>query len=219
MIPTNLYFDRASNNKGGFYIKRTIFGVVGAAALALSIGTAHAVRIYDELVNGDLDAIGTTNVDLVAGTNMIFGSILAKPPADTDRIRFTQAIGMTVDSITLSFAGVWDDASIGQSMNSALFNSVANLFDDNFGMITTGSTITASFFDSFGPETGPLSQTTGGATWDFQLSAGIVFPAQAWTMTITTTQAPPPIVPLPASAPLLMAAYGGFAWLRRRKSA
>lgn len=72
-------------------------------------------------------------------------------------------------------------------MNSALFNNFANLFDDNFGMISSGNSIPASFFDSFGPETGPLSQGTAGAIWDFQLSAGIVFPGQPWTLTILTS--------------------------------
>ncbi|WP_199023559.1 VPLPA-CTERM sorting domain-containing protein [Sedimentitalea arenosa] len=198
-------------------MRKMIFGSLSGLALMLSVGSAAATTIYNEAVDGDLDAIGTTNVNLVAGVNTILGSINQTPPAETDRIRFTQAIGMTVDSIILSFAAPFDDASIGQNMNSALFNSVANLFDDSFGAINSGASISASFFDSFGPETGPLSQDTGGAVWDFQLSAGLVFPAQPWTLTINTTQAPVDVIPLPAGGVLLLTGIAGFAALKRRK--
>ena len=60
-------------------------------------------------------------------------------------------------------------------------------------MVNSGSDISASFFDSFGPETGALSTTTAGAIWDFQISAGVVFPGQPWTLTINTTSDSPPV--------------------------
>jgi len=186
-------------------------------AFILSVETAAAATIYSESVDGDLDAVGTTNVNLIAGVNTILGSINQTPPADTDRIKVTQAIGMTVDSIVLSFAAPFDDFNISQSMNAALFNSVANVFDDNFGQINSGASISASFFDSFGPETGPLSQDTGEAVWDFQLSAGIVAPAQPWTLEINTTQEPTSVIPLPAGGLLLLTGLGGFAAFKRRK--
>lgn len=148
---------------------------------------AVAIAIYDETIDGDLDAVGSTNVNLVLGANEIIGSINATPQGDTDRIKFTQTTGLLVDSIELSFAPPFDDFNIGQNMTTALFNNAANLFDDNFNNVGSGASILASFFDSFGPETGPLSQNTDGAVWDFQLSPGVVFPAQPWTLTILTS--------------------------------
>ncbi len=188
---------------------------MAALFLVTPLTEASAVTIYDEGISGDLDAIGSTNVNLVAGVNTILGSINATPPAETDRIKFTQAAGMTVQSIVLSFSGVFDDFQIGQNMTAALFNDQANLFDDNVNMINSGASIAASFFDSFGPETGPLIQDAGGAIWDFQLSAGLVFPAQPWTLTITTTQEPMAVIPLPAGFGLLLAALGGLGLVRR----
>ncbi|WP_245964106.1 VPLPA-CTERM sorting domain-containing protein [Roseovarius spongiae] len=189
--------------------------------------SAGAATIYDESVSGDLDAIGSTIVDLASGSNTILGSIPATGSAtDTDRIRFTQVPGLIIDSIQLSFTGAWDTANIGQSLNSALFNNQANLFDDNFRSVTGGGpgnppTISAAFFDSFGPETGPLAQDVDGAIWDFQLSAGVVYPAANWVLTINTSDKPvdppPNVVPLPAGLPLMLAGLGAFAWLRRRK--
>jgi len=184
--------------------------------LFLSLFSTAGV-IYDESINGDLDAVGSTNVNLVAGENLILGSIEATPPADTDRIKFTQMDGLIIDSIELSFSGVFDDANIGQSMNTALFNSVANLFDDNFNSVNSGSTISASFFDSFGPETGVLSQNTAGAIWDFQLSAGIVWPAQPWVLRINTSSLPSSDIPEPASLALLSLGLLGLASRRYRK--
>ncbi|MFT5277645.1 MAG: hypothetical protein ACI97K_002799 [Glaciecola sp.] len=145
--------------KIGFFISK--IAVLSASIFVLNV--ASAAVIYDEAVDGEIDAIGSTNVDLVSGVNQILGSIDATPPPDTDRIRFTQVNGLTIESIVLTFSGVFDDANIGQSMTSALFNSEANLFDDNFNMITSGAPITTSFFDSFGSETGPLTTTTFGA--------------------------------------------------------
>ncbi|MBT1452427.1 hypothetical protein KJ365_16210 [Glaciecola sp. XM2] len=186
---------------------------------------ASATIIYDESSDGDLDAIGSTNVDLVSGINQISGSINQTPPAETDRIRFTQVDGLTVESITLSFAGTFDDANIGQRMTAALFNNAANLFDDNFNQITSGANIVASFFDSFGPETGALSKTTSGAIWDFQLSAGVVSPAQPWTLTIVTSGStvvnpppPPPPTDVPAPNALLLLAAACIACRVRRKA-
>jgi hypothetical protein len=199
-----------------------VVGAATAAAVFVWMSSASAVTIYDEGSSGDLDAIGTTLVNLQLGTNDILGSINATPPAETDRIRFAQVPGLIVDSIVLSFTAPFDDFSIGQNLDSALFNSVANLFDDNFGAINSGASISASFFDSFGPETGPLSQDTPGAIWDFQLSAGTVFPAQPWKLTITTSQAPTSVVPLPAAFPLFASGIGGlglFGWRRKRKAA
>ncbi|WP_139302600.1 PEP-CTERM sorting domain-containing protein [Thalassotalea sp. PP2-459] len=180
--------------------------------------SANATIIYSENNDGDLDAIGSTNVALVAGVNTITGSITQTPTGDTDRVKFTQLDGMTVDSIILSFSGIWDDANIGQSMSAALFNNVANLFDDNFNQINSGVDISASFFDSFGPETGPISQTTSGAIWDFQLSSGIVWPNQAWTLTINTSmdQTQPPVdIPEPSSIAVLLLALVGYRLTKR----
>ncbi|OUR78208.1 hypothetical protein A9Q75_14200 [Colwellia psychrerythraea] len=176
------------------------------------MGNASATLIYSEAVDGDLDAIGSTNVNLVAGINLIQGVINATPPAETDRITFTQVAGLTVDSIVLSFSGVFDDFNIGQSMNVDLHNNVANLFDDNFNNVSSGSDIPASFFDSFGPETGALSTTTAGAIWDFQISAGTVFPGQPWTLTInTTSDSPPPAdVPEPSTLAIFALAIAGL---------
>jgi hypothetical protein len=199
-------------------MKRKSLIAVVAATLTLFAGAACAMTIYDESIDGDLDAIGSTNVDLVAGVNQILGTINQTPPSETDRIRFTQVANLTVDSIVLSFALPFDNENIGQSMTADLHNDVANLFDDNFNNVNSGANISASFFDSFGPETGPLSQTTFGAIWDFQLSAGTVFPGQPWTLTITTSGEVAP-VPLPAAAPLLALVLGGLAMVRRRSAA
>jgi len=194
-------------------MKKILFGLVMIAVLVFSVGTTSAAVIYNEAVDGDLDAIGSTNVNLLAGVNTIMGAINATPPAETDRIKFTQTPGLVIDSIILSFAGIFDDASIGQSMNTALFNNVANLFDDNFNTVTSGANIIASFYDSFGPETGPLSTTTDGAIWDFQLSAGTVYPAQPWTLNITTTASP---VPVPGTFMLLGGGLIGLIGIKRK---
>ena len=151
----------------GNTMKNTVLGMLMTTVVFFaSTGTASATILYDESVNGDLDAIGSTNVNLVEGVNTILGSINQTPPAETDRIKFTQTSGLVVNSIVLSFAGVWDDAGIGQSMNTALFNNVANLFDDNFNTVNSGADISASFYDSFGPETGALSTTTDDPRYD-----------------------------------------------------
>ena len=204
-------------------MNKILFVVIACTFVALP---ANADIIYDEAAGGDLDAIGTTNVILVEGLNEIKGSIhqTGWPDyvVDTDRITFTQTALMVVDSIVLEFEDPWDASQVGQSMNSCLFNSVANLFDDNFGNINPGwpppyslPPISASFFDSYGPETGPLSQDTGGAIWDFQLSPGTVWPHQPWTLSIETT-----VVPVP-SAFILTAIGLGYAGhrLRKRKAA
>ena len=163
---------------------------------------SQATIVYSEAIDGEFDAIGSTNIILIEGMNEIQGSIMATPPADTDRLTFTQTENMTIDSIRLVFAGIWDDANIGQSMNSALFNNQANLFDDNFGSITSGTSIEAAMFDSFGPETGALVTDVARTIWDFQLSAGIVWPAQSWSLLVATSveqQEPPAEVAAPSS--------------------
>jgi len=130
-------------------MKNTLLSIMVLAIFFITARTVPAVIIYDEGVNGDLDAIGTENVDLVLGLNTISGVINQTPPAETDRIKFTQTAGLKIDSISLSFAAPFDDANIGQSMNTALFNNVANLYDDSFNTVNFGDTIVASFFDSF----------------------------------------------------------------------
>lgn len=202
--------------------QKTISKIVLGITTMLCLNIASANIIYSENTDGDLDAIGSVNVNLVSGINQIVGNINATPPAETDRIKFTQVDGLIVESITLSFSGTFDDFNIGQNMSTALFNSVANLFDDNFNSVTSGASIVASFFDSFGPETGPLSQTTSGAIWDFQLSAGTVFPAQPWLLTIVTsggTVLPPPTdVPSPSSGLFFVLAGIGIAYSARVKA-
>jgi hypothetical protein len=141
-------------------MKNGWFGLVATAVLVSSMGTASATTvIYDESASGDLDAIGSTNVNLVLGVNEILGRIPGTPPPDSDRIKFTQVPNLIVDSIVLSFTSTFDPLSLGTQFNLDLHNNQANLFDDNFNTATTGADISASFFDSFGPETGSLTTT------------------------------------------------------------
>ena len=175
-------------------MKSKLFGSIIAVATQLFlVCTVSAITIYSESTNGDLDAIGSTNVALVTGENTISGILNATPPAESDRIRFTQTAGLVIDSITLSFATPFGN---GEIANTSLFNNQANLFDDNFSSLSFGTAnIVASFLDSLGPETGPLSKTTDGAVWDFTLSAGTIFANKGWTLTINTTAAPNNNVP------------------------
>ncbi|MCU9838686.1 VPLPA-CTERM sorting domain-containing protein [Ruegeria sp. WL0004] len=193
-----------------------LIGVFAAALSFLAAGASAAV-IYDESVNGDLDAIGSANVNLVAGVNEIFGRLPGTPPEDSDRIKFTQVPNLIVDSIVLSFTSPFDPQTIGTAFNLSLFNNQANLFDDNFGTATSGASISASFFDSSGSETGALVKNVFGTIWDFSIAGGPVYPHQDWKLTITTSSENVGAVPLPATAPLIMAALGGLAMMRRRK--
>ena len=203
-----------SEKQWRFKMNKILFVVIACTFVALP---ANADIIYNEAVDGDLDAVGTTNVTLVEGLNEILGSLNATPPSDTDRITFTQTALMVVDSIVLEFGTVSGYPILDPSISSDLHNSVANLFDDNLSQstITSRDSISASFFDSFGPETGPLSQDTEGAIWDFQLSGNFIYPAQPWTLSINTT-----VVPVPSA--FILAAIGlGCAGhrLRKRKAA
>ncbi|MCP4982163.1 MAG: VPLPA-CTERM sorting domain-containing protein [Gammaproteobacteria bacterium] len=180
------------------------------------MGTASAAVIYDESVSGDLDAIGSTNVNLGLGVNEILGSIPGTPPANTDRIKFTQVPNLIVDSIVLSFTSPFDPLNLGTQFNLALFNDQANLFDDNFNIASSGVPISASFFDSFGPETGPLTTIAYGAVWDFQISPGTVYPFQDWKLTINTSGGIGE-VPLPAAVWLFGAALIGLVGFSKRR--
>jgi len=191
-------------------------GLAVAAFMVCSMGTASAAIIYDESVSGDLDAIGSTNVNLVLGVNEILGSIPGTPPADTDRIKFTQVPNLVVDSIVLTFTSTFDPLSLGTQFSLDLHNDQANLFDDNFNTATSGAPISASFFDSFGPETGPLATAVFGAIWDFQISPGTVYPFQDWKLTINTSQGSVGVVPVPAAVWLFGSALLGLAGIRRK---
>ena len=191
-------------------------GLLAATLLISSIGTVSAAVIYDESVSGDLDAIGSTNVNLGLGVNEILGQIPGTPPADSDRIKFTQVPNLIVDSIVLSFTSQFDPLNLGTQFNLALFNDQANLFDDNFNTATSGVPISASFFDSFGPETGPLTTIAYGAVWDFQIAPGTVFPFQDWKLTINTSEGIGE-VPLPAAVWLFGTAFLGLIGFSRRR--
>lgn len=199
----------------GIRMKNKCFGLILTAALVLPVGTASASIIYDESVSGDLDAIGSTNVDLGLGVNEILGRIPGTPPADTDRIKFTQVPNLVVDSIVLSFTSQFDPYGLGTQFNLDLHNDQANLFDDNFLTATSGADISASFFDSFGPETGPLTTTAFGAIWDFQISPGTVYPYQDWKLTINTSGSVG-VVPVPAAIWLFGTALAGLFGFRKR---
>jgi len=197
-------------------MKSICTGLALAAFLVWSMGTASAAVIYDELVSGDLDAIGSTNVNLVLGVNEILGSIPGTPPEDADRIKFTQVPNLVVDSIVLTFTSPFDPVGLGTQFSLDLHNDQANLFDDNFNTATSGAPISASFFDSFGPETGPLATAVFGAIWDFQISPGTVYPFQDWKLTINTSQGSVGVVPVPAAVWLFGSALLGLAGIRRK---
>jgi hypothetical protein len=205
-----------------FKMKNGWFGLVTTAVLVSSMGTASATTvIYDESASGDLDAIGSTNVNLVLGLNEILGRIPGTPPPDSDRIKFTQVPNLIVDSIVLSFTSPFDPLSLGTQFNLDLHNDQANLFDDNFNTATSGLAISASFFDSFGPETGPLATAVFGAIWDFQISPGTVYPYQDWKLTINTSGSigGVPAVPVPAAIWLFGTALIGLVGLGKRRKA
>jgi hypothetical protein len=199
-------------------MKNKWFGMAAAAVLVSSMGTASAAIIYDESVSGDLDAIGSTNVNLGLGVNEILGSIPGTPPADSDRIKFTQVPNLIVDSIVLSFTSPFDPYPVGTVFSLDLHNDQANLFDDNFNTAASGADISASFYDSFGPETGPLTQIVYGAIWDFQISPGTVYPFQDWKLTINTSGSLP-AVPVPAALWLFGTALIGLVGFGKRRKA
>jgi hypothetical protein len=195
---------------------RTITGTITAATLILSAGTVSAATVIcDESVSGDLDAIGSTNVNLVVGVNEILGSIPGTPPADSDRVKFTQVPNLIVESVVLSFTSAFDPANIGTEFNLDLHNDQANLFDENFNTASSGASISASFEDTFGPETGMLITDTFGAIWGFQISPGTVYPFQDWKLTITNSEVSQ--VPLPAAAWLFISALGGLVVAKRKQ--
>lgn len=190
-----------------------------SSVLAFGLGaTAQATTIYSETVSGDLDAIGSTQVNLVEGTNIISGTLPGTPPSDTDRITFVQGALMTVDSIVLQFLGNWDPASVNV-VNLGLFNSVdPSLADSNFFNFTgASSSVSASFFDSIVPFTGPIAQDVGGTVWDLQLSGGTIYPSSDWQVTIETSVSQAPAIPLPAGMSLLLSGLGAFVVLRHRR--
>lgn len=204
-------------------MKKRIPTFVFLSAVAFSLNGASAATIYDEAVDGDLDAIGSTFVNLALGANDILGRIPGTPPADSDRVKIVQTAGLFVDSIILQFTSAFDPLSLGTQFNLALFNDQANLFDDNFNIASSGAPIAASFFDSFGPDTGPLAQGVDGAVWDFQISPGTVYPYQDWKLTINTSAKPlPPVppIPVPAGLPMLLGGLcllAGFGFRARRR--
>lgn len=193
-----------------------VFATIAFTSIA---GMASAATIWDESVDGDFDGVAGTSLGsiLAAGTNTILGSLPGTPsggPSHTDRFNLVLGAGLNIISWTLNIA-----LENGESVSTGLGFNPGNLFDDNFTGSIVGST-SASFIDSIGPDTGTLDGTLTNSVWDFTISAGTLFGTQGYSIDIVTraTTPPPPVVPLPASAPLLLAAFGGFAFLRRRKS-
>lgn len=181
---------------------------------------AQATTLYSEAVDGDLDPTAAPTVQLVEGVNTITGTLPGTPPTDFDAIFFQQGAGIVVDAISLTFGPGWNTAQVN-SVTTALFQPAVNLFDDNFNTVPNTSappTITASFQDTFGPETGPLARDVEGMIWRFELVGDVVFPSADWTLTINTTFTPPAPIPVPAGFPLLVAGIGSLALLRRRKT-
>jgi hypothetical protein len=65
-------------------------------------------------------------------------------------------VALVLSMGTASAAVIYDESVDG---DLDLHNNRASLFDSNFNTATPGTTISASFFDSFGPETGSLTTT------------------------------------------------------------
>lgn len=184
--------------------------------------TASAATIWDESIDGDFDGVAGTTLGniLAAGTNTILGSLPGTPSggsSHTDRFNLVLGAGLNIVAWTLNI-----QLENGESVNTGLGYNPGNLFDDNFTSNVTGTT-SASFADTTGPDTGTLDGSLANSVWDFSVNAGTLYGTQSYSIDIVTratTPPPPPppptAVPLPASAPLFIAALGGLAALRRR---
>ncbi len=162
-----------------------------SAVMALASGTANAITLYDEAVNGDL-SVGAADPNfgtLGAGINTIIGSISATGNGSDEFDGF---------SFTIAIDAIYTVSVFNQD----------SVFVNFFNFTNQGS----------GPITGPVNLTAGNLTFQYTGQGNTGNFGYQIDINVPGVVS---VVPLPAALPLFgtgLAAMGFVGWRRKRKA-
>ena len=166
---------------------------LGTAATGSAVTTHH-----DESVDGDLPGAAPPTFNLVAGENLVVGTLPGTPTSDTsDPFTMVLSPGLEILSIDLSYRPLQN----GEQLNLGL-SFQGSLADDGFpGTVGFGSSgVSATFMDTVPPITGALDPTLTNSQWRFDVNNGVLFGPLNWTASIQTV--------VPESSPALLTGLG-----------